>query len=140
MIIKRALDNQSFQTTKFWTNVNAAYSDFFQKIMTVIDKIVSFKAKRVNGNTQKWFDGEVVEKINSRDKLFQKSKKSRLHIDKELFKKAKYNALKLTAIKKQAFVKETISESIGKPTELWESLKYLDMPSKTLISNSNFVR
>ena len=140
MIIKRALDNQSFQTTKFWTSVNAAYSDFFQKIMTVIDKIVSFKAKRVNGNTQKWFDGEVVEKINSRDKLFQKSKKSRLHIDKELFKKAKYNALKLTAIKKQAFVKETISESIGKPTELWESLKYLDMPSKTLISNSNFVR
>ena len=76
----------------------------------------------MKGNTQKWFDGEVLEKRNSRDKLFQKFKKSRPHIDKELFKKAKYEALKLIATKKQAFVKEKISKSIGKPKELWESL------------------
>ena len=37
----------------------------------------------------------------------------------------------------QAFVKEKILESIGEPKELWESLKYLGMPNKTLISNSN---
>ena len=54
-------------------------------------------------------------KINSRDKLFQKLKKSRLHIDKELFKKANCEMLKLTATKKQAFAKEKISESMGKP-------------------------
>ena len=28
--------------------------------------------KRVKGNNQKWFDGEVLEKLNSRDKHFQK--------------------------------------------------------------------
>ena len=64
--------------------VNAAYSDFFQKIMTVIDKIAPFKTKRVKGNIQKWFDGEVLEKLNSRDKFFQKFKKSRLHIKIEI--------------------------------------------------------
>ena len=32
MIVKRDLDNQSFQTKKY---VTAAYSDFFQKIMAV---------------------------------------------------------------------------------------------------------
>ena len=68
--------------------------------MIGIDKTAPFKIKRVKGNTQKWFDGEVLEKLNSRDKPFQKSKKSRLHIDKELFKKAKYEALKLIATKK----------------------------------------
>ena len=32
--------------------------------MTVIDKIGPYKSKRVKGNTQKWFDGEVLEKLN----------------------------------------------------------------------------
>ena len=122
MIIKRALDNYSSQTTKFSTT-STAYSDFFHEIMTVIDEIAPFKTKLVKRNTQKWFDGEVLEKVNSNDKLFKKFKKSRLHIDKELFKKAKYEALELIATKKQASFNENVSESIGKPKELWESLK-----------------
>ena len=105
--------------------------------MTVIDKTTPFKTKRVKENTQKWFDCEVLQKLNSRDKLFQKLKKSRLHIYKELFKKAKYEVLKLVVTKKQAFVKEKISQSVGKPKELYKSLKYLGMPNKTLISNFN---
>ena len=104
--------------------------------MTVIDKIASYKSKRVKGNTQKWFDGEVLEKLNLRNKLFKKFKKSRLHIDKELYKISKYDALKLIASKKkQAFLEEKLSETIGKPKELWESLKALSMPNKTVISN-----
>ena len=104
--------------------------------MTVIDKIASYKSKRVKGNTQKWFDGEVLEKLNLRNKLFKKFKKSRLHIDKELYKISKYGALKLIASKKkQAFFEEKLSETIGKPKELWESLKALGMPNKTVISN-----
>ena len=58
----------------------------------------------MKGNTQKWVDGEDLEKLNSRDKLFQKFKESRLHIDTELFKRAKYEALKLIAAKKKAFL------------------------------------
>ena len=134
---KKSLGQLVFPKYEIFDDVNAAYSDFFQKIMTVIDKITPFKTKRVKGNTRKFFDGEVFKKLISRDKLFQKFKKSRLHIDKELLKKAKYEALKLIATKKQAFFKEKISESIGKQRELWESFKYLGMPNKTLISKFN---
>ena len=63
--------------------------------MTVIDKI-----EGVKGNAQKWFDGEVLEKLNLRNKLFKKFKKSTLHVDKELYRKLKNDALKLTASKK----------------------------------------
>ena len=38
---------------------------------------------------------------------------------------------------KQAFFKEKLSETIGKPKEWWESLKSLGMPDKTVISNFN---
>ena len=34
---------------------------------------------------------------------------------------------------KQAFYEEKISETVGKPKELWESLKSLDIPNKTVI-------
>ena len=54
----------------------------------------------MKGNTQKWFDGEVLEKLNLRNKLFKKFKKSRLRIDKEFYKKSKYDALKLIASRK----------------------------------------
>ena len=80
-----------------------------------------------------------MENINTRDKLFKKFKKSRLHIDNELYKNAKYNTLKLITAKKRAFFDDKLSENIGKPKELWETLKSLDMPQKTLISNFNAV-
>ena len=64
---------------------------------------------------------------------------SRLHIDKELYKKAKYNAQKLLAAKKQAFFDEKLSESVGKPKELRNTLRSLGMSKKTLISNFNAI-
>ena len=84
--------------------------------MTVTDKIAPCKSKRVKGNSQKWFGGEVLEKLKLRNKLFYiKLKKSRLHIDKELYKKSNYDALKLIASKKRASFEEKLSETIGKP-------------------------
>ena len=68
--------------------------------MTVIDNIAPCKTKQVKGNTQNWFNGEVLKKLNSRDKLFKAFKKMRLHVDKELYKKAKCDTQKLIAAKK----------------------------------------
>ena len=64
---KNSLGQLVFPKYEILDNVNAAYLDFFQKITTVIDKISPYKIKLVKGNTQKWFDGEVLEKLNSRD-------------------------------------------------------------------------
>ena len=61
------------------------------------------------------------------------------NIDKELHKKAKYDASKLIIKKKQEFFKEKYSETIGKPKKLWESLKSLGMPNKIVISNFNAI-
>ena len=62
----------------------------------------------MKANTQNWLDGEVLEKLNSRDKVFQKFKKFRLQIGKELSKKAKYEALKViaTTTKNSLFLKK----------------------------------
>ena len=62
---------------------------------------------------------------NSSSKAFEKT---RLNIDKELYKKTKYDTQKLITAKKQAFFDEKLSESVGKPKELWNNLKSFGMP------------
>ena len=62
----------------------------------------------MTGSTQKWFNGEVLEKLNLRNNRFKKFKKSRLNVGKELYEKSKYDALKLLASKKQAFFEEAL--------------------------------
>ena len=63
--------------------------------MGVIDLVAPIKSRQIKQNSQEWFDGEVAEKINVRDKLFKKFKKSKLRIDKEIYKIARYELQKL---------------------------------------------
>ena len=72
----------------------------------------------MKGNTQKWFNREALEKLNRRNKLFKKFKKSKLHINKELYKKSKYGTLKLIASKKQTFFEEKLLETSDKHKKL----------------------
>ena len=120
---KKALKQVDFPNYENFGDSNEAYSNFFQKLMRVTDKIVPYTSKWLKGNTQKWFDGEVLEKLNLRNKLFKKFKKSRLHIEKELYKKSKYNALKLIASKSKHFLKRRSQKktyrNYGNPLNLW---------------------
>ena len=52
----------------FFSNVNIVYLDLVERIVSVVDKIAPFKDLRIKNNTQDWFDDEVAEAINSREK------------------------------------------------------------------------
>ena len=57
--------------------------------MVAVEKVAPFKKRTINHNSQEWFDGEISEAIKSRDKLLKKKiKKSRLHVNKELYNAA----------------------------------------------------
>ena len=71
---KEALKQVDFPNYENSGDVYEAYSNFFQKLMTVIDKIAPYKNKQVKGNTQKWFDGEVLEKLNLRNNVLRNSR------------------------------------------------------------------
>ena len=101
-----------------------------EKILSVVDKIAPFKDLRIKNNTQDWFDDEVAKAIKLREKRLKQFKSTKLHIDEDLYKEAKYHAVKLIKQKKSHFYKENLKENIGKPKELWKALKYLGLPSK----------
>ena len=74
--------------------------------MSVIDKVALIKERWVKQNSQKWFDGEIGDEIKNRDKLFKKFKKSKLHIDKDIYNAARYKVRKMIFDKKRSFFLE----------------------------------
>ena len=76
-----------------------------------------------------------MEKVNERDKLFKKFKKCRLHVDKDNYKEARNEVQKLFRTKEKAYFESELTENIGKPKELWKSLKSLGLKFERSISN-----
>ena len=103
---KEALGKVCFPDYENFSDVNKAYENFIQKLMSVIDKLAPFKTKRVKGNSQEWFDGEVLESIALRDKLFKKFKRSKLNVDKEIYNKARNRSHRLILQKKRVLRKQ----------------------------------
>ena len=113
-------------------DINEAYSDFTGKVASVIDEIAPIKEVRVKSNSQDWFDAyaEINEEIERQDKLLTKFKKSRSQSDNENYKKSRNKVQRMIKDKKKNFVIGKLNDNIGKPKELWKSLKSLGFPSK----------
>ena len=76
-----------------------------------------------------------MEKINDRDTLLKKFKKSHFHFDKDNYKETRNEVQKLIRTKKKPYFESKITENIGKPKELWRSLKSLGLNFERSISN-----
>ena len=60
----------SFPNYEIFDNLDVAYSNFITRLDCVINAIAPFKTVRIKNNASEWFDGEIAEKIHTRDKLF----------------------------------------------------------------------
>ena len=121
------LDKTGFLDYSQFEDVHEAYTHFSDKLILVIDEIAPIKEVRIKNDNQEWFDGEVLEKIRIRDKLFNKYKKSKLHVDKELYHNARNAAQSLILKKKKQYTQDALQENIGKPKELWRTLQGLGL-------------
>ena len=76
------------------------FVDFSDKLMQVVDGIAPYREFRVKGHTEDQFDGEIMERIKNRDKLLKKYKKSKLEVDHQIYREAKFVASTLVKSKK----------------------------------------
>ena len=125
---EEALKKVKFPNYENFINISESYSNFIQKLTSVTDELAPSKTKRVKDNSKEMFDSVVSEGMNNRYKLFQKFKKSRLPLDQENYKKARSEVKKLIAEKKRNYLETKLTENIGKPKELWKTLKALGSP------------
>ena len=78
-----------FPNYESYTDIDLAYSDFLDRLTSVINLISPIKEARIKCNSQEWFDCEIAEKMSTRDKLFKKFKKSKLQVDRDMWKEAR---------------------------------------------------
>ena len=119
-----------FSNYEKYRNVNKAYDDFFHKLIEVINKIAPLKTVRVKKTSGEWFDREIAEKLNLRDKLLNKFKSSCLNIDWEIYKETNNDVQRLIKYKKKKYFEEKLTVNIAKPKNLWQALKSLGLPNK----------
>ena len=74
----------------------------------MVDKIAPFKDLRLKKNTQDWFDYEVAKAMKFREKRLKHFKSTKLHIDENLYKEAKYHAVKLLKQKEKSILQRKI--------------------------------
>ena len=132
-LFEQELSKLNFPNYQNYNEINEAYNDFIQKIMSVTEKVTPIKERRVKQNSQEWFDGEIADEIKNRDKLFKKFKKSKLYIHKDIYNAVRYKVRKMIFNKKTSFFQvnqKKLSECIGKSKDLWNALKSLGLPNK----------
>ena len=126
----QALKDINFPDYSQYDDPNKAYDDFLAKTTQVIDQVAPIKKIRVKGNNQDWFDNEVHEAIRCRDKLFCTFKRMKTHDHNVNYKKARNYAQRLIERKKKQFIIGRLEENIGRPKDLWNSLKDLGFSAK----------
>ena len=84
------LDIQNYHN---YNDINKAYHDFIQKIMDTTDKVTSRKKRQIKQKIREWFDGKIADEIKNGGK-FRKFKKSKLHLDKDIYHAARYKLQK----------------------------------------------
>ena len=104
--LNQGLSMINFPDYEYFNDVDIAYSDFIQRITSVINKIAPFKEIRIKKNSH----GEILDKVIVRDKRLMMFTGSRLNIDEELYKQAKINVQKRIKNKKKRLLTRKIKE------------------------------
>ena len=120
---KGTLERISFPNYENFDNPDVTYSDFITRLDCVTNAIAPFKTVRIKNNASEWFDGEIAEKIHTRDKLYKKFKSTKLHIDEEIYKEVRNTVQNLLRKKKKAYFEEKLKENTANPKKTLENIR-----------------
>ena len=135
-LLKEELTRINFPDYKIFSNVNIAYLDLVEKILSVVDKIAPFKDRRIKNNTQDWLDDEVAEAFKLREKCLKTFTLTKLHIDEELYKESKYLAVKLIKEKKKEILQRKIKRKHLQTKAIVDSSKIFRLALKKVQSQT----
>ena len=119
-VYKQALERASFPNYDNFHNPGVAYNNFINRLDCAVNAVARFKAVRVKNNTGEWFDGEIADKIHTRDKPYRRFKLAKLHVDEEIYKEARNVVQNLIRKKKKkAYFEEKLKENKRHLEKLW---------------------
>ena len=76
-----------------------------------MNAMAPFKTVGIKNNLSEWFDGEIAEKIHTRDKLYKKFKSTKWHVNEEIYKEVRNIVQNLIRKKKKTYFEEKLKEN-----------------------------
>lgn len=112
------------------TDINMAWDHFKHLFISVIDMVAPTRSVRIKQRSSPWFNSEIAEVINVRDKSLHKYKQSGDPADFLQFKKFRNEAQRRVKEAKKKYLSEQIRENKDNPQNLWKVLKSLGCATK----------
>ena len=113
------------------SNLDEIYEKFVDKLSETIDDVAPLREIRTKNSTPDWFDGEIMDEIMNRDKLYRIFKSSKLEGDGLRYRSSRNKVQALINSKKQSFITNSLNENKRDSKKLWKTLKNLGLPSKS---------
>ena len=112
------------------SNVNEAYAFFKDKFVSILNTLAPIKEIRIKQDTEPWMCSEILDLIKQRDhylKMFKQSKSSTDIAQHHMLRNQVTHKIKKA---KAQFIKTSIVENKGNPTQLWRVLQDLGCSKK----------
>ncbi len=105
--------------------------------MHILDKVAPVKEVRLKQRTEPWFDMEILNLIQERDKLLYQFKKTNDAVLYSEYKKLRNKTQNEINKAKSAFYAAKVEENKNQPKKLWATLKTLGTSTKNSTNSSN---
>ena len=93
------------------SNVSDMWSSFKSNFMSVVDKHLPFKERRIKMNSEQWINDQILSEMRHRDYLHNKALKTKSEYDWKLYTSARNRVVAIIKDAKQNFVEEAISQA-----------------------------
>ena len=100
-----------------------AWTLFKQTLINIISNHAPLIEKRVKGRDCPWLTSDVKEKINNRDFLLKKARKSGKELDWGNYRKARNNVTKCIRQHKANYNRSLFRENVNRPKQFWSQIR-----------------
>ena len=118
-------------------NVNDAWNNMKDIIKSCLDQIAPIENKRIRGKPCPWMTQELKQKMDERDILLRKSRKTKNSLHINAYKRKKNFVNQLVKRAKQNYFKNLLNNSANDPDRFWSTLKKL-YPTKSKKGTDRF--
>ena len=109
-VFVKEMQKVNFSNYESFSYIDAAYTDFLNKLMKVANEIAPRKNIRTKNNMQEWFGREIAVLIHASEKMFLKFKKLKPRINEGIYRKVKCQVQNLTRKKKREFYETDLKQ------------------------------
>ena len=121
--VKNEIGNKNWEPFYSSDNVNFCWEYMKGILLNVFDKAAPLQKKRVKGKKVPWITVEITQKMNCRDQLLRRYRKTNDPAIREQYKRQRNDVNKLVKRAKAEYHRKVLQDNAGNPDKFWAAIK-----------------